>query len=113
MNDGVAGDDFLLGFASWRDSPRVFMRMRDATVSLKTRLNKVCYRIQENFRVGMLSRLVHKMTIRRKTFAVHQAVANIYCTQQVVIQGENFCDRLKNRKKRGSFPTRKFSRIRY
>ena len=36
MNDGVAGD----GFALWRDSPRVFMRMRDATVSLKTRLNK-------------------------------------------------------------------------
>ena len=43
MNDGVAGDDFLLGFASWRDSSRVFMHMRDATVSLKTRLNKVCY----------------------------------------------------------------------
>ena len=43
MKDGVAGDDFLLGFASWHDSPRVLMRMRDATVSLKTRLNKVCY----------------------------------------------------------------------
>ena len=43
MNDGVAGDDFLLGFALWRDSPHVFMCMRDATVSLKTRLNKVCY----------------------------------------------------------------------
>ena len=43
MNDGVAGDDFLLSFALGRDSPRVFMRMRDATVSLKTRLNKVCY----------------------------------------------------------------------
>ena len=43
MNDGVAGDNFLLGFASWRDSPRVFMRMRDATVLLKTQLNKVCY----------------------------------------------------------------------
>ena len=36
MNDGVAGDDFLLGFALWRDSSRVFMRMHDATVSLKT-----------------------------------------------------------------------------
>ena len=40
MNDGVAGDDFLLGFVSWRDSPHVFMRMCDATVSLKP---KVCY----------------------------------------------------------------------
>ena len=30
-----------------------------------------------------------------KTFAVHQAVAITYCTQQV-IQGENFRDRLKN-----------------
>ena len=37
MNDGVAGDDFLLGFASWRDNPHAFMRMPDATVSLKTR----------------------------------------------------------------------------
>ena len=43
MNDGVAGDDFLLGFTLWCDSPRVFMGMRDATFSLKTRLNKVCY----------------------------------------------------------------------
>ena len=25
MNDGVSGDDFLLGFGLWRDSPRVFM----------------------------------------------------------------------------------------
>ena len=43
MNNRVAGDDFLLGFGSWHDSPRVFMHMRDATVSLKTRLKKVCY----------------------------------------------------------------------
>ena len=43
MNDRVTEDDFLFCFSSWRDSPRVFMRMRDATVSLKTRLNKVCY----------------------------------------------------------------------
>ena len=43
MNDRVAEDDCLLGFALWRDSPCVFMRMRDATVSLKMRLNKVCY----------------------------------------------------------------------
>ena len=35
MNDRVAVDDFLLGFASWRDSPHVFMHMRDTTVSLK------------------------------------------------------------------------------
>ena len=63
----------------------------------------IIYRIWENFRVGKLSRLVHKMTIRGKTFAVHQAVANMYCTQQV-IQGENFRDRLKNREKRESFP---------
>ena len=43
MNDEVAGDDFLHGFGSWRDSPRLLMRKHDATVSLKTRLNKVCY----------------------------------------------------------------------
>ena len=55
---------------------------------------------------------VYIYTVYGKTFAVHQAVANMYCTQQV-IQGENFRDRLKNRKKRESFPTRKFSRIRY
>ena len=70
------------------------------------------YRIRENFRVGKLLRLVNKITIRGKTFAVHQAVAIMYCTQQV-IRGENFCDRLKNREKCESFPTRKFSRIRY
>ena len=57
---------------------------------------------------GKLSRLVHKMTIRGKTFAVHQAVVIMYCTKQV-IRGENFCDRLKNCEKRDSFPTRKFS----
>ena len=43
VSDRVAGDDCLLGFVSWRDSPRVFMHMRDATVYLKSRLNKVCY----------------------------------------------------------------------
>ena len=52
------------------------------------------------------------MTIRGKTFAVHQAVANMLCTQQV-IRGENFRDRLKNREKRESFPTQKFSHIWY
>ena len=43
---------------------------------------------------------------------VHQAVAIMYCTQKV-IQGENFCDRLKNRKNYKSFPTRKFCCVRY
>ena len=43
MNDRVTGDDFLFCFSSWRDSPRVFVCMRDVTVSLKTRLKKVCY----------------------------------------------------------------------
>ena len=47
---------------------------------------------------GKVSQLCTKYTIHRKTFAVNQAVAIIYCTQQV-IQGENFHDRLKNRKK--------------
>jgi len=40
VNDRVAGDDFLIGSALWHYSPRVFMRMCGATVSLKT---KVCY----------------------------------------------------------------------
>ena len=58
---------------------------------------------------GKLSRLRTKYTIHWKTFAVHQAVAIMYyCTQQV-IQGENFCDRLKYRE---SFLTQKFCRIR-
>jgi len=58
--------------------------------------------------VGKLLRLCAKYTIHWKTFAVHQAVAIMYCTRQV-IQRENFWDRLKNRK---SFPPRKFCRIR-
>ena len=52
--------------------------------------------------MGKLSRLVHKMTIHGKTFAVHQALAIMYCTKQV-IRGENFCDRLKNCKKQFQF----------
>ena len=40
VSDRVAGDDCLLGFVSWRDSPRVFMHMRDATVSQKSRLEQ-------------------------------------------------------------------------
>ena len=44
--------------------------------------------------------------IHWKTFAVCQAVTIMYCTQQV-IRGEYFCNRLKNRKKRESFPTQK------
>ena len=51
-------------------------------------------------------------TIHWKTFAVHQAHAIMYCTRQMV-QGENFCDWLKNRENRKSFPPRKFCRIRY
>ena len=70
------------------------------------------YRIRQNFRGGKLSRLCTKHTIHWKTFAVHQAHAIMYCTQQM-IQGENFRDWLKNRKNRESFPPRKFCRIRY
>ena len=66
------------------------------------------YHIRQNFQVGKLSRLCTKYTIHWKTFAMHQAVAIMYCTQQV-IQGENFRDWLKIRK---SFPTRKFCHIR-
>ena len=43
VSDRVIEDDCLLVFVLWRDNPRVFMRMRVATVSLKSRLNKVCY----------------------------------------------------------------------
>ena len=67
------------------------------------------YRIRQNFRGGKLSRLCTKHTIHWKTFAVHQAHAIIYCTQQM-IQGENFRDWLENHE---SFPPRKFCRIRY
>ena len=70
------------------------------------------YCIRQNFRVGKFLRLCTKYTIHWKTFAVHQAVAIMYSTQQV-IQGENFCGRLKNHKKCQSFPTRKFYRVRY
>ena len=48
----------------------------------------------KTFEGGKLLRLCAKYTIYWKTFAVHQAMAIIYCTQQV-IQGENFRDRLK------------------
>ena len=63
-----------------------------------------------NFQGG--KRLCTKHTIHWKTFAVHQAHAIMYCTQQM-IQGENFRDWLKNRENRKSFPPRKFCRIRY
>ena len=64
-----------------------------------------------------LSRLYTKHTIHWKTFAVHQAHAIMYCTQQM-IQGENFHDSLKTAKTAKvfpleSFPPRKFCRIRY
>ena len=39
---------------------------------------------------------------------VHQTVAIMYCTQQM-IQGENFRDWLKNRENRESFPLESFA----
>ena len=66
------------------------------------------YHIRQNFRVGKFLQLCAKYTIHWKTFAVHQAVAFMYCTQQV-IQGENFCDQLKIRENRESLPTRNFA----
>ena len=68
--------------------------------------------MRQNFRVGKLLQLCTKYTIHRKTFVMHQAVAIMYCTQQV-IQGENFHNRLKVHENRESFPTRKFCCIRY
>ena len=81
---------------------------------LKSKWSEVChkYRIRQNFRGGKLSRLCTKHTIHWKTFAVHQAHAIMYCTQQM-IQGENFHDWLKNRENLESFPPRKFCCIRY
>ena len=55
--------------------------------------------------MAKLSWLYTKYTIHWKTFAVHQAMAIMYCTQQV-IQGENFRDHLKNHENRKTFPTR-------
>ena len=51
--------------------------------------------------------LCTKYTIHWKTFAVHQAVAIMYCTQQV-IQGENFRNRLKNHESAKVFPLESF-----
>ena len=62
----------------------------------------ITVRMRQNFLVKKLSQLCTKYTIHWKTFAVHLAEAFIYCTQQV-IQGENFCNPLKNRKNRESF----------
>ena len=62
------------------------------------------YRIRKNFRVGKFSWLCTKYIIHWKTFAAHQAMAIMYCTQQV-IQGESFRDQLKNRENSESFPT--------
>ena len=72
----------------------------------------ITYRIRQNFRGGKLSQLCTKHTIHWKTFAVHQAHAIMYCTQQMM-QGENFRDWLINRENREGFPPRKFCRIRY
>ena len=72
-------------------------QLRPGDHILKVPILCYSYRIrQQNFRVRKLSRLCAKYTIHWKTFAVHQAVTIMYCTQQV-IQGENFHDRLKNR----------------
>ena len=54
---------------------------------------------------GKLSQLRTKHTIHWKTFAVHQAHAIMYCTQQM-IQGENFHDWLKTAK---VFPLESFA----
>jgi len=70
-------------------------------------MHGIC-RIRQNFRVGKLSRLCTKH-YSLENFRGGQAVAIMYCTQQV-IQGENFRDQLKNHE---SFLTRKFCRIRY
>ena len=63
------------------------------------------YRIQQNFRGGKLSQLCTKHTIHLKIFAVHQVHAIMYCTRQM-IQGENFCDWLKNCKNRKNSPSK-------
>ena len=54
---------------------------------------------------GKTFAVVHKHTIHRKTFAVHQAQAIMYCTQQM-IQGENLRDWLKTAK---VFPLESFA----
>ena len=43
VSERAIEDDCLLVLVLWRDNPRVFMHMRGATVSLKSRLNTVCY----------------------------------------------------------------------
>ena len=40
-SDRVIEDDCLMDFVLWRDNPRVLIRMRDTTVSQKSRQNKV------------------------------------------------------------------------
>ena len=59
-----------------------------------------------NVRGGKLLRQKH--AIYWKTFAVHQAAAIMYCTQQV-FKVENFQDWLKNRKNYESFPLKTFA----
>ena len=65
--------------------------------SFLCKLLESLYRIRQNFRGEKLSWLCTKHTIHWKTFAVHQAHAIMYCTQQI-IQGENFRDWLKTAK---------------
>ena len=88
--------------------PYLYIRIIYTTFYVRMRYQDfIIYRIQQNFRGGKLSRLCTNHTIHWKTFAVHQAHAIMYCTQQM-IQGEKFRDWLKNRE---SFPPRKFCRI--
>ena len=42
VSDRVIEGDCLLVFVLWRDKPRVIMRMRGTTISLKSQLNRVC-----------------------------------------------------------------------
>ena len=57
--------------------------------------------------------VVHKTHNSLETFAVHQAHAIMYCTQQMIL-GENFHDWLKNHENcEKSFSPRKLCRIQY
>ena len=43
VSDRTAEDVHLLAFVLWHDNPCLFICMCDATVSLKSGQNKVCY----------------------------------------------------------------------
>ena len=63
-----------------------------------TTIKNAYYRIRQNFRGYVQNTLFTAW----KTFEMHQAMAIMYCTQQV-IQGENFRNRLKIRENHESF----------